>query len=117
MRSLNYPLPANTITEKECAHIMAPILISVLAKMKIVSTIKRDVIYGPVHLQGMGFKMLNTQLGANHCTLLVQFYGTDTDLGRLLQTSLEFMTMELGRPNDPFHYDYKNTPLSQRTRG
>ena len=32
---LSYPLPAITITEKECTHIMEPILASVLGKMNI----------------------------------------------------------------------------------
>ena len=84
MRSLSYPLPVITITKEECAHIMAPILNSVLATMKIVRTITRDVLYGPVHLQGMSLKNLYTQLGVIHCAFMVQFYGIDTDLGCLL---------------------------------
>ena len=83
-----------------------PIIKSVLAKMQIVSTIKRHVLYGPIHLQGMGFKNLYTLLGAIHCSILVQFYNSDTDLGKLLQTSLECLTMELGLSESTFHYDY-----------
>ena len=53
MRLLNWSLPAITISEEECTHTMAPIIKYVLAKMQIVTSIKRDVIYGPIHLQGM----------------------------------------------------------------
>ena len=56
MRSLNWPLPAVTLTEAECTHTMAPVIKSVLTKMQIVNTIKRHILYGPIHLQGMGFK-------------------------------------------------------------
>ena len=73
MRSLRYSLPAITITEKEYTHIMTPILASVLGKMKIVPTIKRDVIYDLLHLQGMGLKKLYTLLKATHLMLMTQF--------------------------------------------
>ena len=33
MLSLNWPLPAITLTEAECTHIMAPVIKSVLAKL------------------------------------------------------------------------------------
>lgn len=108
MRSLIYSLAVITISKEKCNHIVTPILTSVLAKMNIVGTIKRDVIYGPIHMQGMGLQKLYTLLGVIHCSLMIQFYSIETHLGQLLQTSLECMTMELGLPNDPFHYDCKN---------
>ena len=107
MRSLNWPLPAVALTETECTHTMAPVIKSVLEKKQIVCTIKRHVLYGPVHLQGMRFKNVYTLLGAAHCSILVQFYNSATDLVKLLQTSLECLTMELGLPESAFHYDYK----------
>ena len=70
MCPLNYPLPTITITEKECSYMMTSILTtSVPAKIKIVRTIKRNIIYGTVHLQGMGLKKLSTQPGAIQCIL------------------------------------------------
>ena len=107
MRLLNWSLPAITISEEECTHTMAPIIKYVLAKMQIVTSIKRDVIYGPIHLQRMGFKNLYTQIGAMHISLLLQFYDTDTDLGRLLQNTLECLTIELGTQSCPFILNYE----------
>ena len=69
-------------------------------------TIKRKVIYKPIHLQGMGMKNRHTILGAIHLTMIVQFYDTNTDLGKLLQTSLEFLMMEQGMPNNPLEYEH-----------
>ena len=117
MRSLIYPLPAITLIEAECTHIMAPILKYVLNKLQIVSTIKRDVIYGPVFFQGMGMKTLYTLLGAIHCSFMVQFLRDYIDLVRLLQKAYEGMSMELGLPECPFKYSYKNmqnTPPNHR---
>ena len=41
--------------------------------MKIVTTIKQKVIYGPIHLQGMDIKNLYTLLGAIHIAMMVNF--------------------------------------------
>ena len=83
-------------------HILAPISKSILAKLKIVSTIKLKFMYGPVAFQGMDFKNLYTLLGVTHCSMMVQFFRTEMNLGRLLQTSYECLAMELGLPNCPF---------------
>ena len=66
MRSLNWPLPAITLTKQECTHIMAPIIKNVLAKLKNTSIIKRKVMYGLVAFQGMGLKNLYTLLGERY---------------------------------------------------
>ena len=86
---------------------MAPAIGHVLSKLTIVKTIKRKVIYGSTFMQGLGIKNLYTLLGAVHLALIVHFYDTDTDLGQLLQNSLECLMMELGLPKNPFEYDYK----------
>jgi len=93
VRTLNWPLPAITISEEECTHIISPIIKNILAKLKVVRSIKRTVIYGTIHLQGMGMKNLYTLLGAIHITLLVQLHNSNTDLDMLLQTSLECLVM------------------------
>ena len=107
MRSLIYALPAVTLTEEQCTNIMAPILKNVLNKLQIFTTIKRDVLYGPTTFQGIGLRNLYTLMGALHCALMVQFFRTKTDLGHLLQTSYECMSMELGLPDCPFSHDYE----------
>lgn len=50
IRSLNWPLPVIALSKKECIYIMAPIIKQVLAKLKVVSTIKRKFIYRPIDL-------------------------------------------------------------------
>ena len=107
MRSLVYALPAVTLTEEQCTNIMAPILKNVINKLQIITTVKRDVLYGPTTFQGMSLRNLYTLMGEIHCALMVQFFMTETDLGHLLQTSYECMSMELGLPDCPFSYNYE----------
>ena len=52
MKTLQYPLPTLHLTKSECTKIMYPILCSLLGKMKIVRTIKREILYGPRQHQG-----------------------------------------------------------------
>ena len=106
-RSLCYALPAVTLNEGEFKSIMAPILKNVLNKLQIVTTLKREVLYVPTTFQGMGLRNLYTLMGAIYCAIMVQFFRTDTELGHLLQTSYELMSMELGLPHYPFAYEYK----------
>ena len=112
MRSLSWPLLTIPITDTECTKIMESSLISVLDKLEIISTIKRNVLYSFVHLQGMGFKNLYILPGATQCSIMIQLYNTDTDLGILLKTSLECMTMESGLKTCTLHYDYKKSSPS-----
>lgn len=62
MCSLNWYLSVITMTKKDCACIMPPVIKYIFTKLKSASTIKRKVIYGLVHLQGMRFKTLYTLL-------------------------------------------------------
>ena len=63
--------------------------------------------YTVLQYQGMGLKNVYTLMGAIHCAVIVQFFRTNTDLGHLLQTLYECMSMELGVPDCSFGYDYK----------
>lgn len=61
-----------------------------------------------MHLQGMRFKKLYTQLGEMYISLLVQFiHDTDTDIDRLFQTILEALTIILGIQICPFTMNYE----------
>ena len=86
---------------------MSPSISHILAKLKIVKTIKRKVIYGPTYMQSMELNNLYTLLGVIHLALIIHIYNTDTGLRQLLQNSLEYLMVELVMPNNPFEYDYK----------
>lgn len=102
MMSLIWPLAAIPLTKNYCKQIMAPAISHVLYKLKLVKKMKRKVIYSPLYLQGMGLTNIYTLMGSIHLATIVQFYDTNTDLGHLLQTSLECLMMELGIPKKTF---------------
>jgi hypothetical protein len=47
MKTLQYPMAATTISEKEWEHIMAPVLKAGLPRAGIARTFPRDVLYAP----------------------------------------------------------------------
>jgi hypothetical protein len=55
MKSIEYPLLALTLTEKECDFIMAPLLEASLTKSHIQQNFPRDVVYGPTSEKGLGY--------------------------------------------------------------
>lgn len=55
----------------------------------------------------MCLKIPYTLLRDIHLALVIQFYYTQTDLGKLLHTSLECLMMEHGMHKHPFEYKYK----------
>ena len=54
VQALQYPLPALTLTEKECTSIMAPILEVVLPNSQVCCTFPRAVVYRPKSMMGLG---------------------------------------------------------------
>ena len=107
MRTLIYPLPTLTLTQEDCTRIMKPLLHSVLGKAKIVRTIKRAVLYGPQLRQGFGLTNLYVYQGCAQIVQLIQFFGTNTELGKVHNITLQHLMMELGVPGIPFQQDYK----------
>ena len=54
LKSLEYPMPALTLTKKQCTHIMAPALTVGLAKSGVSSRFPREAVYGPKGTGGLG---------------------------------------------------------------
>ena len=63
MKKLEYPLVALTLTEEDCATIMAPILESGLPKAGICRNTPRALLYSNREHQGMGLHSLHTKMG------------------------------------------------------
>ena len=66
MKSLEYALPALTLTEEECSKIMWPLLRGYLPKMGVNRKFPRDVLYGNPGIQGMGLKNPFLTQGISH---------------------------------------------------
>ena len=72
LKSIEYSLPATTFTEQECDKIMWQLLKHFLPKSGINRYIKRDVLYAPITLQGLGLKNLYITQGLSHINDIVE---------------------------------------------
>ena len=107
MKSLEYPLLALTITDKECKTIMAPVLEASLTKSHICRTFPRAVVYGPTHEKGLGMKNLYTTKGLSQLSAILQFINDKHNItGKLIRASIESAKIEMGIGSDIFICNY-----------
>ena len=106
LKSLEYPLPALTLTEKECNKLMRPILSVSLPKSSISQNYPRKVLYGPINEGGLGLDYLYYTQGAMHLEKLQCYLGTNSITGDLLRVSIETAQLEIGIGRSLFQLDY-----------
>ena len=107
MKTLEYPMIATTITEKEWDFIMRPIRQSGLPKVEISRNFPKTVLYGPKMYQGLGIlhPYYNQQL--QHIEVCIHEGDRDTITGELIRASLEQLQVEIGLPGNLFDQDYE----------
>lgn len=99
MKSLEYMLPALTLTQAQYTSIMAPILRQFLPKMGINRNFPRDLLYAPKDVQGMDLKNPYILQGVNHiCDIADHLWKNDLT-GKLLSCNLEQLRIEMGDNN------------------
>ena len=106
MKSLEYCLPATTLSEKDCKVIMKPILHAFLPKAHINRNIKQDVLYADVQSQGLGLHSLYLSQGIKHVIEILEHSWKQSTTGSFLTTSLEYLRLELGINDNILNSDY-----------
>ena len=96
LKTVEYPLAATTLTEKETTHVMAPALMVGLPRSNILRTFPRDVLYGPTSLQGLGLTDPYIYQYCRHIQDIVTQPWRKTEVGGLLLTNLEAAKLEAG---------------------
>ena len=96
MKSVKYPLPELTLTEKECEEIMWILIKTFLPRTGINRNIKRDVLYGDLEVQGLGIKSLYLTQGLSHIADIIEHTWKQTITGHLIKVCLENLRIELG---------------------
>ena len=97
MKSIQYPLAATTLVEKECEAIMQPLLQAALLASGIVRTIPRALVFGPKYYQGLAVSSLYTHQQVEHIERMLKFgQAKDNITGKLLCQSLEATKLEVG---------------------
>ena len=95
-KSLEYPMAALTLTEKECTYVEAPIFRHGLSKSGICKSFPRAVIQGPLRCQGLGVPSLYFYECQKHVKLLVKHGPRGTVTGQLLRAIIKKHRVEIG---------------------
>ena len=96
LKTLAYPLPATTLSQTQCDHIMSPILQTCLPRMGIVRTFPRSLTYASnLHL-GLDIPNLYWLQGYTHLDRILRFANSWHLTGQLLRHSREILRLELG---------------------
>ena len=96
MKSIEYPLPATSLSEKQLSSIMWQILQHYLPKSGINRYIPRDVLYAPLTYQGLGVQNPFIIQGCKHIHDMVEHLHKNSITGQLIATSLEHLRIEMG---------------------
>jgi hypothetical protein len=107
LKTLECPMAATMITEKEWEYIMAPVLLADLPRSGIARNFPRDVLYGPKTLQGFGILHPWHNQELTHLNMSVQQSSFPFIAGGLLSTSLEQLRLEVGLPGFVTDHDYE----------
>ena len=89
MKSIEYSLPALTLSEQECTQIMWPLLKAYLPKAGINRNFPRDILYGNADLHGLGLKNIYLVQGISHICNIVAHLWNKSITGHLIQQCLE----------------------------
>jgi hypothetical protein len=98
MKSIEYPMAATYITEKEWTEIMKPLVGIVLQRSKFAKTFPRDVFYSSGTFQGLGVMHPWHRQEISHIITLCQEAQHGTPTGELLQANAEQTRLEIGLP-------------------
>lgn len=107
MPSLEYPLPALTLTEKDCKYIMAPVIEAGLHSVAICKKFPRAVAYGPIEEGGIEINNIYITQGSSRLSLLYEHLGADTIMGKMIRICIEMCKTELGVGRNMFQLDYE----------
>jgi hypothetical protein len=96
MKTIEYPLPACTLTLKQCDFIMSPIIQTALNALGICRNMPHDVVYGPKKYQGFGLKHPYTTMGIAHLRFIMEHCRSNSDMGKNFRINLECTKLEVG---------------------
>ena len=111
MKSLEYPLPALTLTQNQCKEIMKPVLQAALAKSSLIKNFPRAVLYGPKQEGGLQLNDLYTSQGLSHIQKFQQHIDKPSITGKLIRVSMETAILEVGIGRNIFNLNYNKFGL------
>jgi hypothetical protein len=98
MKTLEYPMAAVTLNEREWNYIMTPILRASLPRAGIDRTFPRDILFGPSDMQGFGILHPWYHQAIAHLLVCLKQTTIGGITGSLISASLEQLRLEVGLP-------------------
>ena len=106
IKKIEYALPALTLTAKELKSTMWPLLQVLLPRAGINRNFKRDILYAPQGVQGLGMKDVYLTQGINHIIDIIDHTWKKTLTGHFIKCSLECLRLETGLTGHLLSLDY-----------
>ena len=107
LKSLEYPLPALTLTREQCNKIMGIVKEGLLPKAHLSKNFPHAALYGPKEEGGLELPHLYITQGLMHIDKFVQHINSDSITGKLIRVSIEMAQLELGIGRDIFSLPYQ----------
>ena len=108
MKSLEYSLPAMTLSKEDCVSITWPMFKSILPKAGINRYFPREALFGTHTLNGMGFKDIFLLQGISHVSYLVSHCWSNSITGHLIKQCLQLLRLEVGLSGDFLNREYNS---------
>jgi hypothetical protein len=108
MKTLEYPLLALTLTGRDCAHIMAAILMGGLPACGICRNFPRNVVFAPTKFMGLDLHNPYITMGILRTDLLSSKGQMDSITGNLICATIEVTKLELGLGKSLFQTIYRH---------
>ena len=111
MKSLEYPMPLTTFSQKEWLAIVSPILVRCLPKAGVCRSFKRLVVLAPLRYQGLGIPNPFSLQVFHHLSMLLRHSVNSTQTGSYLRSTLESHQLETGSSFGLFQQQFDNTGI------
>lgn len=106
-KTLEYPTPATTISEKQWAKLLAPLYKCGLQANGICSTISKKIREGPRVCMSLQMKCMYKVQEISKMEKYLTFRSQKGILGNMIRLSEELLRIETGLPGNIFSYDYE----------
>ena len=106
LKSIEYCLPATTLTKAECREVMWILIKAFLPAAGINRNMKSTVIHAPPAMQGLGLQDIYLTQGINHINDIVEHTWKKGITGQFITASMEFLRLELGVNIDILNSSY-----------
>merc|ERR1712018_377918 len=93
MKLLQYPLPALTLSKKQCDDLVKPIHAVGLTQSGICRKFPKDLIYGSKELHGLGWDDLYVDQGTSKVEILLEHISSQSMTGKLLRSAIEWSSI------------------------